>query len=198
MDLTELISNFVTATLIVLTGGVVLYSVVTTTGERAQVWLARRRPFGRRRIADCLSSVFGSFPAKPAMAAAGQFRSEVEPGLETSNRQPPGDPSSHHNSERRRYRRYRTGFLGALQPSAEARPANLCDILDISASGARIRPVDPMPPASRMMLGLAQFGMLPAQVVWRRDDEIGLRFEQAPMHVAYTMRGLLPLPTGAP
>ena len=99
--------------------------------------------------------------------------------------------------ERRRHRRIRTNFLGTLHPSADARADNLCDVLDISASGARIRPVDRLRDASPLTLGLERFGRVPARVVWDRGGEVGLQFEQTPDQTVRMMRGLLPMPEQA-
>lgn len=171
MELTEVFSSFFTATLIVLSIAVVFYAFIETTGERALDWLAGRD--------------------------AGLLQSRVEPGRPGRRARARGGASPEAGRERRHHRRYRMGLMGTLHPDADSRPGNLCDILDISATGARIRPVDPLSPSDGIALGLERFGLLPARVVWRRDDEVGLSFEQAPARIAYTMRGLLPLPSGA-
>ena len=94
--------------------------------------------------------------------------------------------------DRRRQKRFKTCFLGTLHRSSNAEAEHLCDILDLSAGGARVRPVDPMLPRRRMALGLRHFGCFPARVVWRRGDELGLKFEQDPSQIMEALKGFLP------
>lgn len=115
------------------------------------------------------------------------------PSLEPS---PASEPSpAARPSERRDHKRYRTCFLGTLHNDAGALATNLCDILDLSATGARIRPVDPMPAMlAQVTVGLERLGRFPARVVWRHHGEVGLRFERGPKEVMAKMCGLIPAP----
>jgi hypothetical protein len=94
--------------------------------------------------------------------------------------------------DRRQQKRFRTCLLGTLHRAAGDQPENLCDILDISLGGARVRPVDPMPARRRITLGLRHFGRLPARVVWRHGGEMGLKFDQEPAEIMAIMKGLMP------
>jgi hypothetical protein len=197
MDLQSFISNLLTATLIFLPAGVLLYAVVATTAERAQHWLARQRRPVRQAAARWRAFLETPLPRQPLQASLGLFAAAIESGVESVSRWSWARPAPPSGRERRRHQRFRTGYMGSLHEDAETRASNLCDILDISATGARIRPVDPMQPTEHMTLGLERFGLFPARVVWWRNDEVGLRFEQTPTQVTYMMRGLLPEPRHA-
>lgn len=95
---------------------------------------------------------------------------------------------------RRRYRRFRTEYLGALYPAGENLSDNVCDVLDLSLGGARIRPVEPMGKMERVILELDRVGRFPARIAWHRDGEVGLQFDEGPPQILRSMRGLLPLP----
>ena len=49
-------------------------------------------------------------------------------------------------------------------------------IVNISAGGAMVRPEDPAFLATSVVLRNTRIGDLAAEVVWRQDDELGLRF----------------------
>ena len=92
---------------------------------------------------------------------------------------------------RRAHKRLRTCLLGSLHTKRDTQIDNLCDVVDFSAGGARVRLVDPMAEISRITLGLRHFGFFPARVVWRDGEELGLKFDLAPETVVGQMRGLL-------
>jgi PilZ domain len=92
---------------------------------------------------------------------------------------------------RRAHKRLPTCLMGSLHTKRDTQIDNLCDVVDFSAGGARVRLVDPMAEISRITLGLRHFGFFPARVVWREGDELGLKFELAPETVVGQMRGLL-------
>jgi len=98
---------------------------------------------------------------------------------------------SFEHQRRRTHKRLRTCLMGSLHTKAVTTVDNLCDVIDFSASGARIRLVDPMAEFSKMTLGLRHFGFFPAHVVWRKGEEIGLKFDLTPEKVVNQMRGLL-------
>lgn len=85
-------------------------------------------------------------------------------------------------------------MMGSLHTKSETRADNLGDVINLSAGGARIRLVEPMPKVSHITLGLRHFGFFPARVAWCTADEIGLEFREAPEAVAGRLRGLLPQP----
>ena len=102
----------------------------------------------------------------------------------------PAKPSRE-RQRRRAHKRLRTCLMGSLHTKADTQVDNLCDVIDFSASGARIRLVDPMAEIPRMTLGLRHFGFFPARVVWRDGNDVGLNFDLAPDTVVGQMRGLL-------
>jgi hypothetical protein len=112
-------------------------------------------------------------------------------GLDKGAAQAPR-PKAPCSPEHRVHKRFRTCFLGTLHQSADADPDNLCDIIDLSASGARVRPVEPIPATTRIALGLRHFGVRSARIVWRRNGEVGLQFENDSREAASALRGLLP------
>lgn len=126
----------------------------------------------------------GRAAVRPAREAAGAVQA-LDPPLTSTRTSVP-------QHDRRRQKRFRTCLLGTLHRAAGDQAENLCDILDISFGGARVRPVDPMPARRRITLGLRHFGQLPARVVWRRDGEMGLKFDQNPAETMAIMKGLMP------
>ncbi len=59
-----------------------------------------------------------------------------------------------------------------------------CTIVNISAGGAMVRSEDPAFYATSVVLRNARIGDLAAQVLWRQDDELGLKFADDPETVA--------------
>ncbi len=92
---------------------------------------------------------------------------------------------------RRAHKRLPTCLMGSIHTKLDTQVDNLCDVVDFSAGGARIRLVDPMAEISRISLGLRHFGFFPARVVWREGEELGLKFDSSPETVVGQMRGLL-------
>lgn len=45
---------------------------------------------------------------------------------------------------------------------------------------------------NRIALGLRHFGVRSARIVWRRNGEVGLQFENDSLEAASALRGLLP------
>ncbi len=59
-----------------------------------------------------------------------------------------------------------------------------CVIVNISAGGAMVRAEDPAFFMTSVVLRNSRIGDLAAKVVWRQDDELGLRFADDPETVA--------------
>ncbi len=174
MELQRLISDFLMMAIIILSASVIFYPLTLSTILGVDEWLTRRGVHGWRDL-------WRKLAPQEHRALAEVHKAPVVTRIPALGM-----------LERRRHMRLKTSFLGTLHPDAASLAANICDILDLSASGARIRPVDPLPEAPLVTLGIDRFGLFPAQVVWRHGGEIGLRFLQSPMMVAHGMRGLVP------
>ena len=59
-----------------------------------------------------------------------------------------------------------------------------CIIVNISAGGAMVRSEDPAFFMTSVVLRNSRVGDLAAEVVWRQDDELGLKFADDPETVA--------------
>ncbi len=59
-----------------------------------------------------------------------------------------------------------------------------CVIVNISAGGAMVRSEDPAFFMTSVVLRNSRIGDLAAEVVWRQDDELGLKFADDPETVA--------------
>ncbi len=59
-----------------------------------------------------------------------------------------------------------------------------CIIVNIAAGGAMVRSDDPAFVMTPVVLRNSRIGELTAEVVWRRDDELGLKFVDDPATVA--------------
>ncbi|MHA1151100.1 MAG: PilZ domain-containing protein [Alphaproteobacteria bacterium] len=59
-----------------------------------------------------------------------------------------------------------------------------CVIVNISAGGAMVRSEDPAFYATSVVLRNSRIGDLAAEVLWRQDDELGLKFADDPETVA--------------
>ncbi len=59
-----------------------------------------------------------------------------------------------------------------------------CLIVNISSGGAMVRSEDPAFYATSVVLRNARIGDLAAEVVWRQNDELGLKFADDPETVA--------------
>jgi len=174
MELQRLIADFMLTAMIILSSGIILYPLTLSAVLGIDKWRTRHGVHGSRDIWRTLTGRPRRVPAQDQSAPV------------------PARFSALDLAERRRHMRLKTSFLGTLHPDAASLAANICDVLDLSASGARIRPVDPMPDAPLVTLGIDRFGLFPAQVVWRHGGEVGLQFLQSPVMVAHSMRGLVP------
>ncbi len=120
---------------------------------------------------------------EPLFAAAGRAWSaeraeaEAEPTV-TIAPQPQAGAVAEAGAERRRHLRKPVYVLGRLFGAAREED---CDIIDLSSGGARIRSADPAPTtlsAGGVTLHLNETDHLPAKVVWRRGDQLGLHFAE--------------------
>ena len=92
--------------------------------------------------------------------------------------------------ERRKHERHPARLGGCLRLSDQA--LRYCDILDVSANGARIRTAKPLAQATWVTLGIDRVGKIHAQVVWRKDNLAGIQFAAEPRYVSRMLRGVLP------
>jgi hypothetical protein len=99
--------------------------------------------------------------------------------------------------ERRSHRRYVTRIGGYLRPSPSDQALRYCDIIDVSANGARIRTTRPLTANSWVTLGIERLGRIHAQVVWQKDNLAGVQFAADPGYVARRMRGIVPVQQAA-
>ncbi len=85
------------------------------------------------------------------------------------------------SSEYRRFERTTVLWSGQLvfQEQSVA-----CVIVNISSGGAMVRSEDPAFYATSVVLRNARIGDLAAEVVWRQNDELGLKFADDPETVA--------------
>ena len=76
-------------------------------------------------------------------------------------------------SERRRFERAAVLWSGELLIGGQAAP---CVIVNIAAGGAMVRTPEAAICQSRVTLRNPRLGDLDAEVTWRKNDEMGLRF----------------------
>jgi hypothetical protein len=67
-----------------------------------------------------------------------------------------------------------------------------CIILDLSANGARLRVAGSTEALKGLVLEAPRFGSLMGDVAWRRETELGLRFNDDPEEVAALLGDMLP------
>ncbi|NNG04798.1 MAG: PilZ domain-containing protein [Inquilinus sp.] len=65
-------------------------------------------------------------------------------------------------------------------------------VLNLSASGAKIRLVQPTELEDRVMVSMPRFGDFPGRLVWRNECEIGVEFLDPPERIAELLGGTLP------
>ncbi|MHA1151832.1 MAG: PilZ domain-containing protein [Alphaproteobacteria bacterium] len=95
--------------------------------------------------------------------------------------------------ERRKHQRHMIRLGGCLRPSNSDQVLRYFDILDVSASGARIWTTKPLAEASWVTLGVEHLGKIHAQVVWQKDNLAGVQFAADPRYVSHMLRGVLPV-----
>ncbi len=79
--------------------------------------------------------------------------------------------------EKRFYPRTAVLWTGRLHAGAQGAD---CRILNISATGAKIHLLEPLPPAPMVSLRISRFGEFPGDVIWREDSFLGIRFRDDP------------------
>lgn len=84
-------------------------------------------------------------------------------------------------SENRRFERTTVLWSGRLIYREQS---VACLIVNISSGGAMVRSEDPAFYATSVVLRNARIGDLAAEVVWRQNDELGLKFADDPETVA--------------
>jgi len=62
-------------------------------------------------------------------------------------------------------------------------------LLNISEGGAMLRVSDPFMCPTSLDVEISRIGSIPAEVAWRRDDKIGVRFKESPQIVARRFEG---------
>ncbi len=99
----------------------------------------------------------------------------------------PGKPKS--RAERRKYPRTQVLWKGSLfRPGGAVE----CVVLNLSANGAKLRLDDPWECPSPITLRIPRFGEFRAEVAWRKDHLIGLKFLEDPKSVARLIEDALP------
>lgn len=93
------------------------------------------------------------------------------------------------DSDRRKFKRARFLMSGILISGDHAIQ---CVILDLSVNGARIKTPQPTEPSSAVKLNLAGSVELNSEVMWRKGNELGIRFTDEPEEIGRIMAGLLP------
>lgn len=73
---------------------------------------------------------------------------------------------------------YLTGLFSADDQSTS------CDILNISAGGARIRLIGTIGTCQTFRLGIPPFGEFPCAIIWQNGDDLGLKFHDDPAAMA--------------
>jgi len=79
--------------------------------------------------------------------------------------------------DRRQFKRMPTLFKGTL--SYAGRSAAVV-VLDVSMNGAKLRLTDEDAPPDSFILTIDRLGEFQAEVVWRKENRLGVRFHEAP------------------
>jgi hypothetical protein len=85
------------------------------------------------------------------------------------------------NREQREYPRTAVLWSGRLHAGAKGAD---CRVLNISAAGAKIHLLEPLPPAPVVSLRIERFGEFPGDVIWREADFLGIKFRDDPEDIA--------------
>lgn len=71
-----------------------------------------------------------------------------------------------------------------------------CTVQDMSVNGAKLELDEPFIENNDLWLSVERFGKLECEVIWRNDDELGVRFKKNPADVYKLIGSVLPR-TGA-
>ena len=93
-------------------------------------------------------------------------------------------------TDNRRYRRYSVVLSGRFH---RGKTSSDCIILDLSPTGAKLKMSHPLAQKAVGTLESTRFGMIPAEVVWRNDETLGIRFLDEPNWVAGLLSMVLPM-----
>jgi hypothetical protein len=91
--------------------------------------------------------------------------------------------------ERRRHRRTSVLLRGSFRCGSEVMD---CLITNLSAGGARLRPVQPIQGTMVGTLETSRLGLIPGEIVWHGGDSVGVRFLDQPAHVGAMIRKAMP------
>lgn len=92
------------------------------------------------------------------------------------------------NEEKQRYTRASIICDGCLEVAGRT---YVCDILDISAGGAKIATAEEIAHDGELVLQIADLISFPAQVAWRRNCQLGVAFAVPPEAVAEVLPEIL-------
>ena len=67
-----------------------------------------------------------------------------------------------------------------------------CVIMNASANGAKVRMSEAIPLSSPITLEIPRLGAFKAEIVWTKENKIGVRFLESPAKVAQLMVQILP------
>jgi hypothetical protein len=67
-----------------------------------------------------------------------------------------------------------------------------CVIMNASANGAKVRMSEAIPLSSPITLDIPRLGTFKAEIVWTKENKIGVRFLEPPAKVAQLMVQILP------
>jgi hypothetical protein len=87
--------------------------------------------------------------------------------------------------------RPRTAVLWTGRLHAGAQGAD-CRVLNISATGAKIHLLEPLPPVPMVSLRIERFGEFPGDVIWREKDLLGIRFRDDPEDIIQIFGAAVP------
>lgn len=97
------------------------------------------------------------------------------------------DDSELKTESRRQHPRKKVFLRAELRSGNDAAP---CDILNLSAGGARISSTLKVSAGSRVILNLEPFGELPGEIVWQNGEEMGINFQKDPAQIAEIVLGI--------
>ncbi len=104
------------------------------------------------------------------------------------------EPEGGGGRERRQYSRTHLIWTGSL---AFGDRSVDCVIMNASANGAKIRVAEALPFPEIVTLRIPRLGGFRAEVVWSRDNKLGVRFLEEPERVAELIEHVLPQPEHA-